>query len=78
MYQTRLGRTSYKTFADLVEKDHRIIGFSDETDSDGFFIYTNSSEWCDDSGAGTFRGDTVTEAIKAYKKRVQPYRNTEQ
>lgn len=72
MYQTRLGHTRYKTFANLVEKDHRITDFSDETDSDGFFIYTNSSEWCDDSGSGTFRGDTVTEAIARFKDRVQP------
>lgn len=76
MYQTRLGHTRYKTFANLIEKDHRIIGFSDETDTDGFFIYTNSSEWCDDSGSGTFRGDTVMEAIKRFKERVQPSRNT--
>lgn len=72
MYQTRLGSTRYKTFADLVEKDHRITDFSDETDLDGFFIYTNSSEWSDDAGSGTFRGDTVTEAIKKFKARVQP------
>lgn len=71
MFKTRLGNTQSKTFAALVERDKRIIGFSDETDLDGFFIYTNSAEWCDDCGSGTFRGDTVTDAIRKYKRRVQ-------
>ena len=58
-----------KRLRSLIEKDERIVAYTIEPD--GCFIYTNSDEWCDDAGAGTFRGDTVTEAIKEYKTYVQ-------
>lgn len=49
--------------------NHRVVGLSIE--EDGVFIYTNSWEWCDDAGSGTFRGDTETQAIKNFYARVQ-------
>lgn len=42
-----------------------VTGLSIEGD-DGVFIYTNSQVYCDDAGAGTFRGDTETKAIKHF------------
>jgi len=53
----------------LIESDPRIIGFTVERD--GVFIYTNSAEWCDDAGAGTFRGDNATQAIRLYRETVR-------
>lgn len=53
----------------LVKEAGRVVGLSIE--EDGVFIYTNSNEWCDDSGAGTFRGDTETKAIKNFYAWVQ-------
>jgi hypothetical protein len=47
----------------------RVTGLSIE--SDGVFIYTDSAEWCDDAGAGTFRGDSETQAIRHFYERVQ-------
>lgn len=47
----------------------RVVGLSIE--GDGVFIYTNSHEWCDDSGSGTFRGDSETDAIRKFRKRVR-------
>lgn len=55
----------------LIEKDVRIVAFTIE--EDGVFIYTRSNEWCDDSGSGTFRGETVSEAIRKFKDRVMPF-----
>lgn len=52
----------------------RVVGLSLE-DEDGVFIYTNSREWDDGNGAGTFRGDTETKAIAWFNQNVQ--RNTE-
>jgi hypothetical protein len=46
----------------------RVTGLSIE--DDGVFIYTDSSKWCDDAGAGTFRGDSETQAIKRFYERV--------
>jgi len=48
----------------------RVIGLSVEPD--GVFIYTNSHEWCDDAGAGTFRGDSETAAIERFQQRARP------
>ncbi len=56
----------------LIEADSRIVAFTIEPD--GCFIYTNTAEWDDGNGSGTFREDTVTAAIKAYKSNVT--RNT--
>lgn len=47
----------------------RVTGFSRE--ADGVFIYTDSSQWCDDHGAGTFRGDTEAAAMRRFKAQVQ-------
>lgn len=47
----------------------RITGLSIE--DDGVFIYTDSSKWCDDAGAGTFRADSETQAIKLFYSCVQ-------
>lgn len=49
---------------------NRIVGLSIEPD--GVFIYTDSSLWCDDAGAGTFRGDSETQAIARFRDQVQP------
>jgi len=62
-----------KAMIDLIEKEGpkgtgRLIGLSIE--HDGVWLYTESSEWCDDHGAGSFRGDTETEAVKNFKSRV--------
>lgn len=60
-----------KAMRDFLEKErHRVVGLSIEPD--GVFIYTNSSEWCDDAGAGTFRGDSETKAIRNFYDWVQP------
>lgn len=48
----------------------RVVGLSIEPD--GVFIYTDSAQWCDDAGAGTFRADSETAAIAAFKARIQP------
>ncbi|QXV74012.1 hypothetical protein [Rhizobium phage RHEph12] len=53
----------------LEMEKHRLVGLSIE--ADGVFIYTRSHEWCDDSGSGTFRGDSETAAIKAFYERVR-------
>lgn len=50
-------------------KEPRVVGLSIEPD--GVFIYTDSSQWCDDAGSGTFRGDSETHAIKIFYERVQ-------
>ena len=53
----------------LREAPGRVTGLSIEPD--GVFIYTDSSKWCDDAGAGTFREDSETAAIKKFYERVQ-------
>ncbi len=63
-----------KTLRDLIEREGpngtgRIVGLSIE--GDGVFIYTNSWEWCDDSGSGTFRGDSETAAVRRFRSEVQ-------
>ncbi len=54
----------------LVKEKSRVTGLSIE--DDGVFIYTDSSLWSDDAGAGTFRGDTETKAIKRFYEQVRP------
>lgn len=54
----------------LKRESNRVVGLSIE--ADGVFIYTNSSEWCDDCGSGTFREDSETAAIKKFYERVRP------
>lgn len=53
----------------LAKEKDRVVDLSIE--DDGVFIYTKSSEWCDDAGSGTFRGDTETKAIKNFYARVR-------
>lgn len=53
----------------LMKERERVTGLSIEPD--GVFIYTDSSQWCDDAGAGTFREDTETKAIKSFYERVR-------
>lgn len=50
----------------------RVVGLSIETD--GVFIYTESAKWCDDAGAGTFRGDSETAAIRHFRSRCRAAR----
>lgn len=54
----------------LEKEKHRVVDLSLEGD-DGVFIYTRSAEWCDDSGSGTFRGNTETDAIRVFYDRVR-------
>ena len=49
----------------LAREAGRVVGFTIEL-PDGVFIYTDSGKWCDDSGAGTFRGDSETHAIRNF------------
>lgn len=53
----------------LKREAHRVTGLSIE--DDGVFIYTDSAQWCDDAGSGTFRADSETAAIRAFYDRVQ-------
>jgi hypothetical protein len=53
----------------LEREKERVVGLSVE--ADGVFIYTNSNEWCDDYGAGTFRADSETAAIKDFYSNIQ-------
>lgn len=54
----------------FLEKERgRVVGLSIEPD--GVFIYTASKEWCDDSGAGTFCGDSETAAIRRFYEQVR-------
>lgn len=53
----------------LKKERNRVVGLSIEPD--GVFIYTNSSEWSDDAGAGTWRADSETAAIKDFYSTVQ-------
>jgi len=53
----------------LKRESHRVVGLSIEPD--GIFIYTNSDEWCDDAGAGTWREDSETAVIKDFYATVQ-------
>lgn len=57
------------TFIDRERRSGRVVGLSIE--ADGVFIYTNSHEWCDDAGSGTFRGDSETDAIRVFRARVR-------
>jgi len=69
------GTPRTKALKKFIEKEGpngrgRVVGVSIEGD-DGVFIYTNSDEWCDDAGSGTFRGDSETEAIRNFYDRVR-------
>lgn len=64
------GTIKTKALRDFIAANSvRLKGISIEPD--GVFIYTDSSLWCDDAGAGTFRGDTETQAIKRFYSQVQ-------
>lgn len=63
-------RPATKALAAFLEREKgRVVGLSIE--GDGVFIYTNSWEWCDDAGSGTFVGETETGAIKVFYERVR-------
>lgn len=63
-----------KTMVKFLEKEKdRVEGLSIECD--GVFIYTNYYKWCDCHGAGTFRGDSETAAIKVFYERVEKRAN---
>lgn len=68
-YSDPVSKIKTKTLRQLVENDPRVIGFTIE--DDGVFIYTDSDQWCDDAGAGTFRGDSETAAVRDFRERVQ-------
>lgn len=66
----RFDKPKTKAMAAFLKKEaDRVVGLSIEPD--GVFIYTNSNEWCDDAGSGTFRGDSETAAIRAFYERVR-------
>ncbi len=54
----------------LKKEKGRVTGLSIEPD--GVFIYTDSEQWQDDAGAGTWREDSETAAIKDFYSTVQP------
>jgi glucose/arabinose dehydrogenase len=63
-----------KTLKRFIEKEGpqgsgRVVGVTIEPD--GVFIYTDSSKWCDDSGAGTFREDSETLAVTEFYANVR-------
>jgi hypothetical protein len=49
---------------------HRVTDLAIE--SDGVWIYTDPLEWCDEHGAGTFRGDSESAAIRRFRDTVRP------
>lgn len=60
-----------KAMSRFLEKEAgRVTGLSIEL-PDGVFIYTDSAQWCDDAGSGTFRGDSETDAIRVFYERVR-------
>jgi hypothetical protein len=64
-------RPKTQAMRSFLEKEKgRVVGMSIEL-PDGVFIYTNSDEWCDDAGSGTFRGDSETQAIRFFYERVR-------
>ena len=64
------GNIKTKALRDFIAANSvRLKGISIE--QDGVFIYTDSSLWCDDAGAGTFRGATATAAIKRFYANVR-------
>lgn len=52
----------------LRKEAYRITGF--EISDDSFWLYTDSSEWCDDNGASGFRASSETAVIKKFYDRV--------
>ena len=39
-------------------------------DSDGVWLFTDNSKWCDDHGSGTFRGDSEAAAMRRFNDRI--------
>lgn len=69
-YSDPISKIKTAALRNLIQKDKRIVAFSIEGD-DGVFIYTNSNEWCDDSGSGTFHGSSEGAAVKNFLRNVQ-------
>lgn len=67
-YSSPMSAIRTKALRRLVESDHRIEAFTIE--DDGVFIYTNTAEWDDGNGAGTFRGDSETAAVRYFLRTV--------
>lgn len=66
------GHPATKTLKNFLIKEGpqgtgRVEGYSIECD--GVFIYCPSHVWCDDSGAGTFREDSETAAVRSFYER---------
>lgn len=59
----------YRFLDTEVNNRQRVTGLSIEPD--GVFIYTDSDKWCDDAGAGTFRGDSESAAIRRFRDQVK-------
>jgi hypothetical protein len=68
-FDTPATATLYAFLDKEANNRRRVTGLSIEPD--GVFIYTDSSKWCDDAGAGTFRGDSETAAIRRFNEMVQ-------
>ncbi len=73
---TAFDRPKTKAMRNFLKKEapHRVTGLSIEPD--GVFIYTESIKWSDDAGAGTWREDTETKAIKDFYSSVQAARGS--
>jgi len=60
----------------LVKEAARVTGLSIESpehdgDKASVWIYTDSTKWCDSSGAGSFRGSSESDAIKRFYREVR-------
>ncbi len=62
-------KPSTQAMRNFLEKEaYRVTGF--EVSDDSFWLYTESSEWCDDHGASGFRASSETAVIKYFYDRV--------
>ena len=65
-----LSRAKTKAMQRFLEKEaDRVVDFYHEGDS--VFIHTNSDEWADENGSGTFVAESETAAIKKFYDRVR-------
>lgn len=75
IHETAFGPVHTKALAAFIRREGpdgtgRVVGISLE-DEYGVIIYTDPAQWCNDFGAGAFRGDTETGAIAAFRDRVR-------
>ena len=52
----------------LKANSHRITNVT--IDSDGVWLFTDSSHWHDGNSSGTFRGDSEAAAIRKFNDRI--------